>query len=107
MGFSMGAYYTNGGSHADIPQIVAGAITKTDSDSNTLGVTMSHALPLQGNATAGFNRSSWSTDYLGYHSSGTIDTVTSVASIRPRERLALTGTLNYSDNLTGQLVQSI
>jgi hypothetical protein len=107
MGFSTAAYYTNGGGNADIPQIVAGAITKTQSDSNTFGATVAHALPLQGNASAGFNRSSWNTDYLGYHSSGTIDTITSVASVRPRQHLALTGTLNYSDNLAGQLIQSI
>ena len=107
MGFSMGAYYTNGGGHSVIPEVVAGSITHTESDNNAFGVTVNHALPLQGNVTAGFNRSTWDTDYLGYRSSGTIDTVNSVATVRPRQRLALTGTLNYSDNLSGQLIQSI
>ena len=106
-GFNVGAYYTNGGGHSEIPQIVAGAITKTQSNTNALGVTVTHALPLQGSATAGFNRSSWNTDYLGYRSSGTIDTINSVASVRPAQRLSLTGTLNYSDNLAGQLIQSV
>ena len=107
MGFSMGAYYINGGGNSEIPQIVAGAITHTESDNNTFGVTVTHALPLQGNVTAGFNRSSWDTDYLGYRSSGTINTVNSVASVRPRQHLSLTGTLNYSDNLAGLLIQSV
>ena len=107
MGFSIGAYYINGGGHSDIPQIVAGEITKTQSDSDTVGVTVSHPLPMQGNATAGFNRSSWDTDYLGYRSSGTVDTVNSVASVRPAQHLSITGSLNYSDNLAGQVIQSI
>ncbi|HEY3628866.1 MAG TPA: hypothetical protein VGL00_21430 [Terracidiphilus sp.] len=107
MGFSSGAYYTNGGSHSDIPQIVAGAITKTQSGSNTFGVTVTHPLPMQGTATAGFNRTSWDTNYLGYRSTGTIDTVSAVSSVRPKQHLALTGTLNYSDNLAGQLIQSV
>ena len=106
-GFNMGAYYTNGGGHSDIPQIVAGAITKTDSTNNAMGVSVTHILPLQGSASAGFNRSSWNSDYLGYSSSGTIDTVNAVAALRPQQRLSLTGTLNYSDNLSGQLVQSV
>lgn len=106
-GFNMGAYYTNGGGHSDIPQIVAGAITKTDSTNNAVGLSVTHVLPWQGSASAGFNRSSWNSDYLGYSSSGTIDTANAVAAVRPREHLSVTGTLNYSDNLSGQLVQSV
>ena len=106
-GFSLGAYYTNGGGHSDIPQIVAGEITKTDSSNNAVGVSMTHALPLQGTASAGFNRSSWNSNYLGYSIHGTIDTVNSVVAVRPQEHLSLSGTLNYSDNLSGQLIQSV
>lgn len=106
-GFNMGAYYTNGGGHSDIPQIVAGAITKTDSTNNAVGLSVTHALPLQGSASAGFNRSSWNSDYLGYSSGGTIDTVNSVVALHPQQHVSLTGTLNYSDNLSGQLVQSV
>ena len=106
-GFNMGAYYTNGGGHSDIPQIVAGAITQTDSTNNAIGLSVTHVLPWQGSASAGFNRSSWNSDYLGYSNSGTIDTVNAVTAVRPREHLSLTGTLNYSDNLSGQLVQSV
>ena len=106
-GFNTGAYYTNGGSHAEIPQIVAGQITGTDSTTNAFGVNVSHLLPMQGSFSAGFNRSNWNSDYLGYSSTGTIDTVDSIAAVRPRQNVSLTATLNYSDNLSGQLIQSI
>ncbi len=103
-GFNLGAYYTNGGSNAQIPQIVAGELTQIQSTTNAFGANVSHLLPLQGSFSTGFNRSNWNTDYLGYSSSGTIDTVNSVATVRPRQSVSLTGTLNYSDNLSGQLI---
>jgi hypothetical protein len=106
-GFNLGAYYTNGGSHSDIPEIVAGAITREQSTTNAFGANVSHMLPMQGSFSTGFNRSHWQSDYLGYSSTGTIDTVNSVATVRPRESVSVTATLNYSDNLSGQLVQSI
>ncbi len=106
-GFNLGAYYTNGGSHADIPQIVAGEVAQTQSTTDALGMNVSHMLPLQGSFSTGFNRSHWNSNYLGYNSNGTIDTVNSIAAIRPRQSLSVTGSLNYSDNLSGQLIQSV
>lgn len=106
-GFNLGSFYTSGGGHADIPQIVAGQITNTNNNNDGFGVNLSHFLPLQGSASFSFNRSHWNTDYLGYNSNGTIDTINSMASVRPLKNVSLTGTLNYSDNLAGELIQSI
>ncbi len=106
-GFNMGAYYTNGGGQSEIPQIVAGLVTHTNSDNDALGFNAAHALPLRGSASLGFNRSHWKTDYLGFSSSGTIDIVNTVAAVHPKQNLSLTANLNYSDNLAGQLVQSV
>jgi hypothetical protein len=106
-GFTMGAYYTNGGSHSDIPEIVAGEITKIDSSTNAIGVNVGHMLPMQGSFSAAVNRSHWDTSYLGYSSTGTVDTINSIASMHPRQKVSLTGTLNYSDNLAGQLTEAI
>ena len=98
----MGAYYTNGGGHSLIPQVVAGAaVTETHSGNSAFGFNVTHLLPLQGSFSAGFNRSDWNSDYLGYSSSGTIDTVNTIASVRPRQQpVALRAPLNYSDNLS-------
>jgi hypothetical protein len=106
-GLHMGAYYTNGGGHSQIPQIVAGAITETQTGTNAWGMNASHVLPLQGSFSAGFNRSSWDTSYLGYNSTGTIDVVNAVAALHPIQSVSMSGTLDYSDNLTGQLIQSV
>lgn len=107
-GFNMGAYYSLGGGHSLIPQVVAGQQnTETHSNNSAGGLNITHLLPMQGSASAGFNRSTWNTDYLGSTSSGTIDTINALASVHPTRTLALTASANYSDNLSGQLIQSI
>lgn len=106
-GFNLGAFYTNGGGQSSIPQIVARQLTSTNNANDGFGINVNHFLPLQGSASLSFNRSHWNTDYLGFTSNGTIDTINSMASIRPEKNASLTATLNYSDNLAGQLIQSV
>ncbi|HEY1984594.1 MAG TPA: hypothetical protein VGG85_04250 [Terracidiphilus sp.] len=107
-GFNMGAYYVKGGGHSVIPQIVAALpSTQSNSDNDTYGFNVSHRLPMQGSFSSGINRTSWNTEYLGYNSTGTIDTVNALASVHPASKLSVSSSLNYSDNLTGQLVQSV
>jgi hypothetical protein len=104
----MGAYYVDGGSHSLIPEVVTGlASAETHSDNNAYGFNFAHPLPLQGSASAGFNRSDYSTNYLGFSSSGTIDTVNALATVHPADKVAFTGSTYYSDNLAGQLYQAI
>ncbi len=107
-GFNMGAYYSTGGGHSLIPQVVTGLPeTEEHSDNSAFGFNVSHNLPLQGSFLAGINRSSWNSDYLGTSTSGTIDTVNSLVSMRPASKLSFSANMNYSDNLTGQVIQSI
>jgi hypothetical protein len=106
--FNMGAYYSLGGGHSLIPQVIVGdQITQTHSDNSAYGFNVSHQLPWRGSASASINRSNWDTNYLGTASTGTIDLINGIATVHPTERLAFTGTANYSDNLAGQLVQSL
>jgi hypothetical protein len=107
-GYNMGAYYSTGGAHSLIPQVVTGEQeAETHSDTGAYGFNVAHALPMQGSASASINRSDWNTNYLGTNTSGTIDTVNSLAAIHPAQKLTFTASANYSDNLTGQLIQSI
>ncbi len=107
-GFNMGAYYSLGGSHSLIPQVVAGeATTESHADNSALGFNASHNLPFKGTFSAGVNRSSWNSNYLGYASTGSIDTFNSLAAIHPLNRLSFSASVNYSDNLSGQLIQSV
>jgi hypothetical protein len=107
-GFNMAAFYTNGAGHALIPEVIAGTQdTETHSNSSAEGFNIGHALPLQGSFSGGFNRSGWGTDYLGSSTSGTIDILSAQASVHPRNSLSVSGSINYSDNLSGQLFESV
>jgi len=106
-GFGLGAFYVQGNNHAMVPQLGTNDLLQTRTNTTVYGMTASHLIPLKGSASASINRSNWNSEYLGYHSSGTIDTVNSSAGIHPVRKLTITGTANYSDNLSGQLVQSV
>ena len=106
-GFNMGAYYTKGNSQSEIPQLILGTALQIKSDSDSYGFNAMHLIPLHGSFSAGVNRSEWNTDYMGTNSSGAIDTVNANAGVHPVDRLSITATANYSDNLTGQIVQSV
>lgn len=107
-GFNMAAYYSTGGSHALIPEVVSGQQdTETRSDTTAYGFNVSHRLPMQGSISAAINRSDWDSNFLGSSSTGTIDTINTLAAVHPTEKLSLSASANYSDNLDGQLVQSI
>jgi hypothetical protein len=107
-GFNMGTYYSLGGGHSLIPQVISGQQnSETHSKSSGEGFNVTHVLPLKGSFAAGFNRSTWNTDYLGYGSNGSIDTLNALATLRPARTVSLTASADYSDNLSGQLFQSI
>ena len=107
-GFNMGGFYSDGGSHSQIPQIVAGnQSTETHSDNSGEGFNVTHVLPLRGSISGSYSRTGWNTNYLGNTSTGTIDMVNSVAAVHPFEKLSLSASANYSDNLSGQLIESV
>lgn len=107
-GFNMGAYYSRGGSHSLIPEVVAGdAGTETQSSNDAYGFNVTHLLPLQGSATASISRSDWSSSYLGTTTTGTIDLVNAVAAVHPTDKVAFSFNANYSDNLSGQLLAAV
>ena len=107
-GFNMGAYYNVGNSHSLVPQLVAGEqSSEIHSNSDGLGFNVAHQLPMQGTVSATINRSSWNSDYLGFHSNGTIDIVSGLAAVHPTEKMSATATVSYSDNLAGQLYQTV
>jgi len=107
-GFNMGAFYTLGGSHSLIPEVIVGQ-TETESHSNNdaFGFNASHRLPWRGIVSTAITRTGWGSQYLGTNTSGNIDLLTAVATVQPTNRLALSTSLNYSDNLSGQLLESV
>jgi hypothetical protein len=107
IGFNMGAYYTKGGGKSEIPPVVTGAALQIHSDNTAYGFNLSHLLPMQGNFSGGINRSTWDTNYLGVNSNGSIDIVNANAGVHPAPKISVTGSLNYSDNLAGQITEAI
>lgn len=108
LGFNMGAFYSTGAGHALIPEVVAGQESaETNSGGSSYGFNLSHRLPLQGNISGSINRSGWNSDYLGASTTGSVDILNAAATVRPASKLSLSSNVNYSDNLSGQLIQSV
>lgn len=108
-GFNLGAYFSDGSSHSDIPQILEGSSQNESATSHDhgYGFTMGHALPLHGGFSGAMNSSYVESDFLGSSYHGTIDTYTGTASFQPTQKLHFSVSSNYSDNLTGSLYQAI
>ena len=107
-GFDMTGFYSKGGSDSLIPEIVSGtANAEVQTDSTSLGAGISHKLPLEGAMSANVNRSSWNTNYQGQSSIGSVDTANMFVSLRPAEKLTAVGSLEYSDNLAGQIIEAV
>ena len=107
-GFNMGAYYATGAAHSLIPQVVAGPNAEIRSDNTAYGCNLSHMLPLAGSFSVGINRSTWNSDYLGDNFDwGDRYRECRCRSTSDRRSLSITATASYSDNLTGQIIESV
>ena len=107
-GFNMGGFYSTGGSHSLIPGVVTGGEdTDMSAESGALGFNVSHMLPLNGSFSASLNRSNYSSGYLTSSTNGTIDLVNTLVTVRPVRKLSLSFSADYSDNLAGQLDESV
>ena len=107
-GFNMGASYNDGVSNSLIPEVFQGEQTGTITTNNSgYGFNVSHSLPLNGSFATSFYRSNIDTDYLGYSYKGDFDTVVASAAVQPTQKLHLSTSASYTDNLAGELFQSV
>ena len=106
-GFNFGAFYATGDSHSLVPEVVTGTRAEVQSDNDAYGLNVSHALPLHGSASGSINRSDWKTNYADSNTNGSIDLINASAAVHPIDRLSVSVDASYSDNLTGQIIQSI
>ena len=107
-GFGMGAFYSSGAGHSLIPEVVSGETSALEQSGNSaMGFNVTHVLPMHGAASAGVNRSTWTSEYMGSNSTGTVDLLSALASIHPLPKATLSFSANYSDNLAGQLTEAI
>lgn len=107
-GFNLGDSYNNGASNSLIPAVFQGEQTGTiTTDNSGFGFNVSHRLPLNGSFSTGFYRSNIDTDYLGYTYQGHFDTEVASASMQPTDKLHVSASASYTDNLAGVLFQSL
>lgn len=107
-GFGMSAYYSDGDSHSLIPGVIAGeSSVTTSSGEDGYGFNVNHGLPFSGSMSGGFNRSTFNTGFEGTNTSGTIDLLNVQAGLHPFEKVSLSASANYSDNLSGQVVEQV
>jgi len=107
-GFNLSAYYSDGSSHSQIPQILQSSPEETATSSNSgYGFSVGHALPLHGALSATYNTSDVNSDFDGNNYSGNIDTYTANAAFQPTNKFHFSVSTDYTDNLEGVLYQSI
>ena len=107
-GFNLAGFYSNSSSHALMPEVLGSQQAEMSrSDSDSFGFNAGHPLPLHGQWSASFVRSDVNSDFAGYAFNGTIDTFTTSARAQPTNKLHLSVSADYTDNLTGTLYESI
>jgi len=108
-GFNLAAYFSDGSSHSDIPQVLLNSSQAETSTSSNLGYgfAVGHQLPFRGGFSGTFNSSEVDSNYAGYSYNGTIDTYTATAAFQPTNKFHVSVSTDYSNNLTGTLYQSI
>lgn len=108
-GFALSAFFSDGGGHSEIPQILGNSTQPetTSSESHSYGVTASHPLPLHGGFATAFTSSEFSSDFEGGSNSGTVDTYTASALFQPTNKFHFGVSTDYSNNLSGSLSEAV
>ena len=107
-GFKLSGGFGHGDSKAFIPGVVTGQLpAQTNGASTYYNFSTAHVLPLQGNVSANFSRNEYDNHFGPYRSNGVVDLISAYGAIHPLPKLYLSGNANLSDNLYGQLMQSI
>lgn len=104
-------HFTSGYVHTltdgEMPPFLQSQAIKTSSQGDGYSVGVSHKLPFNGGASAAYNHSSFSADTAGSQTSGTVNNSFANLNLNPTVKLGITGTVNYTDNLIGQLNEAV
>lgn len=106
-GFHLNSNYVHTNTNGELPSFEQLQNTNTSSSGSNYSFGISHKLPLNGGASASYSHSDYLAESQGTHNSGTVNNVFSNANFNPTTKLAITGTMNYTDNLAGQLNEAI
>lgn len=106
-GFNLTGYFTRLSQNTSLPMFLTGGSSQTDTVSNNYGVTASHRLPMRGTFSADWNHFSFNDDYSGGVSSGKSNTLDAMAVLSPTQKLGLSFTTQYTDNLSAEITRAI
>ncbi len=111
-GFNLSGGYSHAVASGDVPLILTSGSSTATSDVNndTWNFNASHRLPMRGNFSADFERYSTNYDYFnGSRSTGnnSSDNITTMASIQPWEKVSVSGSLSFDDNLGGTVAEQV
>ena len=109
VGFNLNGFYTHQNLDLNTPAFlgIGSAPSESSSSSSTYGILASHPLPLSGNFSFGFNRTTYDIGSLASSSDGSTNTADAMATINPTRKLSLMGEMRYTGNLVGALQQSL
>ena len=117
-GFRLNSYYTHNSLHSVFPAFLSGDQAENQGSSGQdFGFGAQHNLPMRGLFYVNYNRASANNDFVssgGQNNENTSNTSnytesaeTANATFHPTQKLSFNGTQNYTDNLTGYLVQNL
>lgn len=105
-GFQLTGFMSHQNYGVELPAFLAPTNTKSDSASTSYGVSANHSLPLSGTLTMDYNRTDYDSQTGAYRASGSTDTADTTVTVKPVERLSVSGQVRYTGNLIGALRQT-
>jgi len=109
-GFNLNGGYSRSQGDSEVPLLLTNeGLAQSDSTSSSLTFGASHSLPMRGNFTTSLSRYSsdysFSTNQMSGNSAN--DNFIATASILPVDKVSVSGSMSYDDNLGGSIIQQI
>lgn len=105
-GYRLAAYYNRQGTTNEFPDLWGTGITENSGANSTLGVSVSHQLPLSGSFSAQWSQSNFSNDQDGGRETSA-QNASVTANISPFRRLSISADVRYMGNMFTQLQRNI
>ncbi len=94
-------------SSSQVPNIVSNTTSPYDGFSQSYSASVSHAMPLQGSFNVGYDHETYNNDFQDGHNAGDYNLLNGNVSLHPAQHVQFNSNVNFTDNLTGVLQQSI
>jgi len=105
-GYQLTGFVSHQNYNVELPAFLAPANTQSDSATTSYGISANHALPLSGTVTVDYNRTDYDSQTGAFRTSGSTDTADTIVTVKPVERLSVSGQVRYTGNLIGALRQT-